>query len=39
MLVISSCEGKNVYFVASALMKNAFFASLDKINGIFIPKI
>ena len=28
-----------ISFVASPLMKNAFFASLDEINGIFIPKI
>ena len=26
-------------FVPSPLMKYAFFASLDEINGIFIPKI
>ena len=26
-----------ISFVALALMENAFFASLDKINGIFIP--
>ena len=29
----------NISFVASPLMKYAFFASLDEINGIFIPKI
>ena len=28
-----------ISFVASPLMKYAFFASLDEINGIFIPKI
>ena len=35
MPFISSREARNVYF----LMKYAFFASLDEINGIFIPKI
>ena len=29
----------NISFVASPLMKYAFFASLNEINGIFIPKI
>ena len=29
----------NISFVASPLMKYAFSASLDEINGIFIPKI
>ena len=28
----------NISFVASPLMKYAFFASLDEINGIFIQK-
>ena len=28
-----------ISFVASPLMKYAFFASLDEINGIFIPKL
>ena len=28
----------NISFVASPLMKYAFFASLDEINGIYIPK-
>ena len=42
MPFISSREAKkikNISFVASPLMKYAFFASLDEINGIFIPKI
>ena len=40
MPFISSREAKNVYsFVALPLMKYAFLASLDEINGIFIPKI
>ena len=28
-----------ISFVALPLMKYVFFASLDEINGIFIPKI
>ena len=36
---ISWSEKMNISFVASPLMKYAFFASLDEINGIFIPKI
>ena len=37
---ISSREAKKGYisFVALPLMKHAFFASLDYINGIFITK-
>ena len=32
-------EKMNISFVSKPLMKYAFFASLDEINGIFIPKI
>ena len=36
---ISCSEKMYISFVASPLMKYAFFASLDEINGIFILKI
>ena len=36
---ISCSEKMYISFVASPLMKYAFFASLDEINDIFIPKI
>ena len=49
MPFISSSVAKNAYFMSgearnelnifSPLMKYAFFASLDEINDIFIPKI
>ena len=41
MPFISSREAKKMYisFVALLLMKYAFFASLDEINDVFIPKI
>ena len=29
----------NISFVALTIMKYAFFASLDEINGMVIPKI
>ena len=40
MPFISSHEARKVYFIhGSPFMKCAFFASLDDMNGIFIPKI
>ena len=41
MLFISSSDARKKFisFVASSLMKNTFFASLDEMNVIFIPKI
>ena len=40
MPFITSCEARKcISFMALPLMKYAFFASLDEINGIFIPKI
>ena len=40
MPFISSSEAKNVYFIRGfATHEISIFASLDEINGIFIPKI
>ena len=40
MPFISSHEARKVYFIhGSPFMKCEFFASLDDMNGIFIPKI